>query len=298
LWGHSGGGFWASLVQTLAPERIVAIWLRSGTARYAWESGEIDRPQITQAVYQVPVMCNPGIKERDDERFGRLWTGLLDMFHAYREQGAPIGFAPDPRTSHECGDSRYLAIPFFDACLAMRLPVPAAADQTLKPVDMQQAWLAPLLGEQVQRADAFEGDPSQAVWLPNATVAAAWVEYVMKGVTRDTTPPPAPRAVAAAASSETITLTWEATADLDSGLRQFVIYRDGQELARLPQEPKGRFGRPLFQGLSYHDTPEPPLAEMRYLDQDVPTGSKPRYAVAAVNSEGLMSERSSEVIAE
>ena len=28
LWGHSGGEFWSSLMQTLHPERIVATWLR------------------------------------------------------------------------------------------------------------------------------------------------------------------------------------------------------------------------------------------------------------------------------
>jgi poly(3-hydroxybutyrate) depolymerase len=32
LWGHSGGGTWASIMQVLHPDRIVAIWLRSGTA--------------------------------------------------------------------------------------------------------------------------------------------------------------------------------------------------------------------------------------------------------------------------
>jgi len=33
-------------------------------------------------------------------------------FEEYRPHGAPIGIAPDPLTVHECGDSRYLAIPF------------------------------------------------------------------------------------------------------------------------------------------------------------------------------------------
>jgi hypothetical protein len=40
------------------------------------------------------------------------------MFKAYRAKSAPIGFAPDPLTSHQCGDQRYAAIAFFDACLA------------------------------------------------------------------------------------------------------------------------------------------------------------------------------------
>src|SRR4051812_13780713 len=42
LWGHSGGAFWASLMQTLYPDRVVAVWLRSGTAFGAWEKKEID----------------------------------------------------------------------------------------------------------------------------------------------------------------------------------------------------------------------------------------------------------------
>lgn len=44
LWclrGHSGGAFWSSLMQTEFPERIAAIWLRSGTAFGYWEKGEI-----------------------------------------------------------------------------------------------------------------------------------------------------------------------------------------------------------------------------------------------------------------
>ncbi len=32
LWGHSGGGFWSSLMLTLHPQRIVAVWFRSGSA--------------------------------------------------------------------------------------------------------------------------------------------------------------------------------------------------------------------------------------------------------------------------
>src|SRR6266516_2979696 len=74
-----------------------------------------------------------------EEKMKGPWLGSLAAFKEYRAQGAPIGFAPDPRTGHECGDSRYLAIPFFDACLAMRLPDQGAKEQTLKPVDMSKA---------------------------------------------------------------------------------------------------------------------------------------------------------------
>jgi hypothetical protein len=290
LWGHSGGGFWASLMQTMHPDRIVAIWLRSGTAFATWEKGEIAKPEIPAAAYAVPVMCNPGAKENGDKRFSGAWDGTLAMFKAYRAQGAPIGFAPDPRTSHECGDCRYLAIPFFDACLAMRLPNKGSAEQKLKPVDMKAAWLATVLTAKAEPAAAFTGKAEEAVWLPNRQVAQAWAEYVQTGAVSDTTPPPAAsNAQTERLPDQTIELTWQAEADFESGIQAFVIERDGAELARLPEKPVARFGRPLFQAMSYHDTPEQPLPEMRLVDRAPALGAKHIYSVTVVNGAGLRS---------
>jgi hypothetical protein len=119
-------------------------------------------------------MANAGIQEIKNG----AWLGSAATLQEYRAKGAPIGFAPDPRTGHWTGDSRYLAIPFFDACLAMRLPNKGAKTQTLKPVDRSQAWLAPYPGDTAVPAAEFKGDPKGAVWLPNADVAKAWMEYV------------------------------------------------------------------------------------------------------------------------
>lgn len=294
LWGHSGGGFWASLMQTMYPERIVAIWLRSGTAYAVWEKGEIPKPEIPQATYAVPVMCNPGAKENGDKRFSGAWNGAVAMFKAYRATGAPIGFAPDPRTAHECGDCRYLAIPFFDACLAMRLPNKGAADQALKPVDMKAAWLATLLSDKAEPMSSYAGKPEEAVWLPNQHVAKAWAEYVKTGAVSDATPPPAAINVRAARKPDnTIELTWDAEADFESGIQAFLVQRDGTELAWIPEKPVGRFGRPLFQAMSYHDTPERPLPEMRYVDRSPTPGAKHEYRVIVINGVGLKSQPSS-----
>jgi poly(3-hydroxybutyrate) depolymerase len=291
LWGHSGGAFWASLMQTLYPDRIVAIWFRSGTAFAVWEKGEIPKPTIPKAAYQIPMMCNPGAKEKGDKRFSSAWTGTLAMFKAYRAKGAPIGFAPDPRTAHECGDSRYLAIPFFDACLAMRLPDRASKDHKLKSVDPKQAWLGKLLGDRAEPAPSYKDEVMEAVWLPNPRIAKAWAEYVKVGSVSDTTPPPAPFNVKATVKTgQGVLLTWAAEADFESGLQGFIIQRDGMEIARVPQKPSGRFGRPLFQTMSYHDTPEKPLPQMRFLDTTARQGEKHEYRVIAVNSVGLKSK--------
>jgi hypothetical protein len=289
LWGHSGGGFWSSLMQASDPERIIAIWCRSGTAYETWEKGEIPKPELGEAVYQVPVMCNPGAKENGDKRFNGAWTGAMAMFEAYRAHGAPIGLAPDPRTSHECGDSRYLAIPFFDACLAMRLPEKGSASQKLKPVDESQACLAEPLSHVAAPAREFQGDASKSVWLPNAKFAAAWTEYVQTGAVPDETPPPAPRSVAATKSGDQFTVSWDAPADFESGVQAFLILRNGEQIAQVPEKPAGRFGRALFQTMSYHDTPERPLPEQKFIDPAPGSAAPADYAVVTVNSAGLKS---------
>ena len=71
---------------------------------------------------------------------------------------------------------------------------------------------------------------------------------------------------------------------------------DNRTLARLPaMTPPVVYGRPLFQGLSYHDTPEGPSPEMRYLDISAKPGEKHSYSILTVNSAGVPSEPSAGV---
>ena len=77
--------------------------------------------------------------------------------------------------------------------------------------------------------------------------------------------------------------------DIASGLGGFIVLRDGHGIAKLPaQPPEVVYGRPLFQGLSYHDTPYAPLPQMRYVDASAPAG-KHVYTVIALNSAGVPS---------
>ncbi len=64
----------------------------------------------------------------------------------------------------------------------------------------------------------------------------------------------------------------------------------------MPEKPSGRFGRPLFQGMTYHDTPDQPLREMRYLDASAKPGEKHVYTVVSVNSVGLQSPPSAAAV--
>lgn len=288
LWGHSAGGTWANLMTDLHPERVVALFLRSGTA--ALSKPGFDPVTIPEAAVAVPTLASAGVAEKTTG----AWDRSLATFHEYRARGALIGFAPDPRTAHFCGDSRYLAIPFFNACLALRLP--ERPGQPLKPIATNSGWLAPLLGDSAQPANEFKGNAVEAVWLPDAAVARAWADYVKTGTVADITPPPAPYNVRATrVGHRAVEITWDADADFESGIGAFVVLRNGWAIGHLPSAPPDRlFGRPLFQGLSFHDTPEAPRPEMRFVDTTIKPGEAYSYTIVALNSAAVRSEPSAE----
>ena len=192
--------------------------------------------------------------------------------------------AVDPLTAHECGNQRYMAIPWLDACLSARLPEEPGAP--LEAMPTEEAWLAPLLGATAVPESVYQGDKTKAVWLPNETIAKAWMRYTKDTNIPDTTPPPAPTEL----KVEGNILTWRAEADLESGISHFIIERNSQPITTVPENPTNRFGRPLFQGLQYSDTPEAPLVKMRFVDPEGNAAGKRTYRVRAVNTAGLKSE--------
>ena len=127
LWGHSGGGHWAGGMVLTHPERVAAAWLRSGVPllKANPDRSTIKTHTVPEAALKVPMMCNPGTKEGvtvKEGRFAGVWHANEEFFNAVRGQGGLVGVAVDPLTAHECGNARYLAIPWLDACLSVRLP--------------------------------------------------------------------------------------------------------------------------------------------------------------------------------
>jgi pimeloyl-ACP methyl ester carboxylesterase len=289
LWGHSGGGFWSSLMLTLHPERIAAIFFRSGSAYAIWERGEIPKPALPPAVYEVPFMFIGGVKEAQDPSHGPARIGDRAMLKVWREHGAPGGLASDPLSGHECGNSRYLAIAFFDACLAQRLP---ETGNQLKPVDWKRAWFGNPDLLNAQSAHDVTGNKEEAYWLPDAAFAKAWASYNKTGLPSDATSPLAPTNVRVSANGE---LSWNAEADFESGLRGFIIQRDGKEWVQLPEKPVGKTGVPLFQGLTGGDTPVIALPPLRY---DTKSKDAHEYRILSVNGAGLPSEPSAPALRE
>jgi len=294
LWGHSGGGHWAGGMVLLYPERVAAAWLRSGVPllKPNPERPTIKAHTLVDAALEVPVMCNPGTKEGvtvKDGRFAGVWPANEEFFRAVRSRGGLIGVAVDPLTAHECGNQRYFAIPWLDACLTARLPSAVGAPLRAMPVD--DVWLAPPTGTEAVPAAKFVGKPLEAAWLPSEAVARGWMQYVKDTAVADPTPPPAPTNLRVAGNR----LTWDAEADLESGLAGFVVERDGEFLANVPAQGKNPFGRPIFQNLQYSDTPTQPLVPLEFTDAGAAAGKRHRYRVIAVNTVGLKSAPSSEV---
>jgi hypothetical protein len=288
LWGHSGGGHWAGGMVLLHPDRVAAAWLRSGVPLLQADPKRagIKVHTLPDAALKVPIMCNLGTKEGvtvKGDRFGGVWPANERFFNEVRSKGGLIGVAVDPLTSHECGNQRYLAIPWLDACLSTRLP--KTTGDSLGAFPVSKVWLGPILGGEPVPAARFADDPLKAAWLPNEAIAKAWMEYVKDTKVTDITAPPAPTNLRFKGNR----LTWEAEADLESGLANFIVERDGQFFANVPEKTKNPFGRPIFQGLQYSDTPTQPLVPMQFADPSPETGKAHTYRVIAVNTVGLKS---------
>lgn len=286
LWGHSGGGVWAGTMLMLHPERIAAVWLRSGTPRMQAEANSsLPSMTVPAAALSVPVMLNLGTEEGvtvTDGRFSGVWEKNRVFFSDVRGQGGLIGVAVDPNSSHDCGNSRYLAIPWFDACLAARLPTEASGE--LRALASADAWLAPLLSPEAVPAGEYSRELATSVWLPNERVAEVYAEYVHDGEVGDPSPPPPPAVVRLVGRR----LVWEPIADLQSGISGFIIERDGREFARIPRQPVGNIGRTVFQRTGYHDTPALPLAEPQFELPDS-AAAESGYAVRTINGVGMVS---------
>lgn len=289
LWGHSGGGHWAGGMVLLSPNRVAAAWLRSGVPLLKADPARttIKAHALPDAALKVPVMCNPGTKEGvtvKDGRFAGVWPANEAFFNEVRGKGGLIGVAVDPLSAHECGNQRYFAIPWLDACLMARLPKSSVDPLNEMPTDA--AWLAPPTGFEAVPVRKFDGDPLKAAWLPNEAVARGWMQYVKDTAVIDTTPPPAPTNLRVKGNE----LTWDAEADLESGLASFIIERDGQFLANIPEQGKNPFGRPIFQNLQYSDTPTQPLVPLQFTDSKAESDKQHSYRVIAVNTAGLKSK--------
>lgn len=285
IWGHSGGGFWAHRMLRRHPDRFVAAVLQSAGFGKPDEWGT---ERLSDDVPTgVPILVHVGIQEKGHERFGALFDDGVRLFDELRGKGAPVTLAVDPASGHDCGQARRLTIRWLDAVLGRAGGAATEAGAAAEGLD----WLG---APSVVRPTA--GRPA-ATWLPDESVAAAWKSFVDEGTIADGTPPAeAPVVEVAGVEAGRVELRWRARADLESGIRTFRLYRDGEAIG--PYTAPGRGGEgttEVFRKPNYSDTPDEPVSPTSFVDTGAEPGQTHRYQVATVNGDGLEGPRSAAV---
>jgi hypothetical protein len=212
--------------------------------------------------------------------------------------------APDPVTGHECGNSRLLAIPFFNICFNLRLP--AEEQEMLRDIDLENSWSGDPGSFEITDLKEFQGDPLARVWLPDGDFARYWQEYVKTGWVTDITPPEAPYNLSyELLGKSTVRITWDAEADLESGIKQFYLYRNGI-LIKKYVGINDDYVKKNFQYGNYGDEPGPEAlyenvdnwipAEMEFMDYRLHPDSTYTYRLKMVNWSDLESEFSESLL--
>lgn len=276
IWGHSGGALWACHMTNRHPERVVAVWARSQALT-----------EYVPEALKVPMVFNYGEGEKTGQ-FEGVHKNSQAAFTTFRAKGALWSLAVDPKSSHDCRNSRQLAIPFFDKTLAARLAVNGVR---LFPLDEAKGWTADNKTLRISAPEVSDRQPDKESWLIDGDFAKQWREYCTTGAVKDTTPPPAPTDLKAVFNDlgGVVELTWKATADVESGLKEFVIYKNGQKVAAVGGEKTKGNPAGFVQFWNYGDEPEPRKPKFEYSDR----GKKgDKYEVTATNHADLESKKS------
>lgn len=272
LWGHSGGGHWVLKMMGAYPSRIMGAFCYSAAfdpnIAYPPEAGKIP-----------VILRHAGAEDVID-----CWPTATHAFLKFRALNSFASLAYTPGQTHNLSYVRYMAIPFFEAVLAQRLPEQGSS--LLKDMDTTRAWLGDTLTNQVYKLTAYKKSREGMCLLPDATTAAKWKEYVTTGTVADKTPPPAPVALKMyAGTADTAYLTWQVYGDVESPIKYFNVYRNKQLIGRFPESGE-------YQTFDLNGDNAIPviLPESRFLIS-TPVKKSDSFAVTAVNQFNLESSR-------
>jgi pimeloyl-ACP methyl ester carboxylesterase len=227
LWGHSGGGYWTLSMIQAYPERILAAFCYSP----AWE---IPNGSFPGTVKDIPVFIrHAGSGEAPKGGSNCCWASSGEAFRALRKLNAPASIAYTAGQNHNYSFVRHMAVPFYEAVLKQRLPDRNQAG--LRPLDHCRTWLGDTVTLEIFKETGFTGNKESLCLFPDSIVAAKWKEFVTTGNVADHTPPPAPFDLQATQVKDSVELSWKADADIESGIKYFNIYRNGELAGRFPK---------------------------------------------------------------
>jgi poly(3-hydroxybutyrate) depolymerase len=279
LWGHSGGAGWVTSMTGKYPARVVATIAQACAA-------EISN---IPAALKVPILHHNGNKDicYNDSYFangrkkGALWAHAINPDPIW--ESAPTAYDPSME-GHAPHDLRMLCIPWLDICMTERLPKQAGAAE-LNDMDTAIAWLGDTATRAIAPAASYSGNKLIACWFPNQTIAIKWKEYMIKGTIYDSTPPPAPYNLTGTYANRQIALKWDCDADLESGIKTFIIYRNGAIAQTLQYNTTTLFTLAKgFQRWNDGDQPVPsPAPAMTFTDANLNDTATYVYQICCVN---------------
>lgn len=225
LWGHSGGGYWTLAMMRDYPERILAAFAYSPAFDPQWD--------FPEAAAKVPLMIRHAGKNDFNGDAANCWNTALNTFSKLRKMNGHVSIACNDDQNHNFSYVRYMAIPFYESAMAQRLP--DKLSDKLRNIQPESEWIGDTLNYNIFKASTFTGDQSAMCLFPDSLAAAKWREYVITGTVADRTPPPAPYDVRInRVGGNQAELTWKADADIESGIRHFIIRVNGHPAAHLP----------------------------------------------------------------
>lgn len=277
LWGHSGGGYWAQSMMKDYPSRIMAVFSYSPGLDPTWE--------YPREALKIPVM----IRHAGPAGDACCWQTALRTFRQLRSAGGFAGITNNPFQNHNYSFVRYLALPFYESILGQRMPPGKKKNfGDMNHVDENKAWLGDTASLNIYRATEYPGNKTNASWLPDSSIAMKWREYSITGTIIDRTPPPSPYEVRMKRRHNvTVSLSWKADADIESGISHFNIYKDNQLVARFPSS--GSYQQFDTNGDDAYPLSLPPMqTEITLLWNE-----NAKISISTVNHFGLESTRSS-----
>jgi len=274
IFGHSSGGHWTLAMLRDYPERILAAVCYSAAWNPQWS--------YKAEVGNIPVLLRHAGAVDCPEASCELTA--KNQFAKMRALDAPASIAYNEGEGHNYSRMRHMSIPFFEAALKQRLPLESGGK--MRNIDRSKCWLGDSATKEVFAAKDYSGDKSGLCLLPDEEVALKWKEYVRTNDVADVTAPPAPYSLETDKLSDSIIrLRWKADADVESGIKQFIVSVDGKTVKTLPSDGS------VYQSFDTNGDNTYPVspAEMEVTLSGLKTGAV--LAVQTVNQFGLVGEK-------
>ncbi|WP_435020016.1 hypothetical protein TA3x_001600 [Tundrisphaera sp. TA3] len=274
FWGHSGGSSWSAQMILRHPGRVLAASFRGGCHKQ-FGSPEF-RARFLATASELPLLFVWGRREAVPSSSHFVsWGPMNTMYRALRSQGSPVGRVIDPRSEHNCDDSRLIIIPFFDAVLSAR----AAGE---KPAG---ALVDTATRERRDATPEARCDPDLA-WLPTPGLVEHWREFSEHGTLRPVAPRLEPPGLFVERSiGKPSRLVWRISPAPDGGLRVVRLHRDGRPWKEFGLKPSD------FLATGRDSTPVP----LRAHGLEVDPGEPHTYTLTFLDTAGNESPPSEEV---